>query len=165
MDNRLTPQTIQNTKKKLQIDAIHLQMIRPQLKISLKYPYLVGLMAGGYLLYLSSQNDELYFLILSLVTSISLSYIVTDRSGVKSYLFRQTFDNVEGFKKILMILSLLPSEIFYFVFLDLADILLHSIQWLFYVICCRSLQILPEQLGMDRMNWEEFKRQQSIGQI
>ncbi len=168
MESRLTHQTIQNTKKKLQIYATLLQMIGPQRKISLTY--LVDLITGGYLLYLSSQNNELYFLILALVISISSPYIFSDRSSVQSYLFRQIltkylFDNVEGFNKILMILFLLPNGIFSFVILDVADILLHSIQWLFYVICCRSLQILSEQLGMDRMNRDEFKRQRSIGQL
>eukprot|EP01084_Bolivina_argentea_P157332 274182_1 len=169
-------------------DAVQQQKMGTQRKIcsketikkSLKYTYLVGsrafglvdLVTDGYLLYVSSQNPDLYFLTLALVISMASPYIISYSSGVQLYLFRQTFDNVEGFKKILMILFLLPTGIFYFVFLDLADILLHIIRWLFYVVCCRSLQkmgeteqILSEQLGMDKMNWEGFKRQRSIGQL
>eukprot|EP01084_Bolivina_argentea_P100642 180636_1 len=132
---------------------------------------LVDIITDSILLYTSSQVPELWYLTLTLVLSMAAPYIISYSSGIQLYLFRQTFDNVKGFNKILMMLFVLPTGIFYFIFLDLVDIYLRLFRWMYFVLCCKSLkemgeyeQILAKQLGMDRMNWEGFKVQRSIGQ-
>lgn len=119
-----------------------------------------------------TKSESLWFMTLALTLSMAAPYIISYSSGVQLHLFRQTFDRSEGFKKLLMMFFLLPTGILYFVCLDLLDIFVHLFRWIYYVLCCKSLQkigeteqILSEQLGMDRMNWEGFKRQRSIGQL
>eukprot|EP01083_Nonionella_stella_P169254 573498_1 len=118
----------------------------------------------------SSRNVIELTLILSL--SIVSPYILSYSSGIKLFIYRKTFDNLVGFRNIFLILYLLPTGFFYFVLLDLIDILLSIWIWFLHNILCRQEQYLKElqeiiakDLGMDRMNFEGFKRQKSISQI
>eukprot|EP01083_Nonionella_stella_P044270 119260_1 len=109
---------------------------------------------------------------MSLFLSIVSPYVLSYSSGIKLFIYRKTFDDLVGFNNIFLMLYLLPSGFLYFVLLDIIDILLSIWLWVLHNILCRNEQYLKElqeiiakQLGMDRMNFEGFKRQKSISQI
>eukprot|EP01083_Nonionella_stella_P170821 582191_1 len=165
-----------NTKKKKKCKCVAMKKITKSVaftaQVASRALSLVDIVTDSFLLYSASRIPELWFLTLTLVLSISSSYIISYSSGVQLYLFRHTFDSLKGFKKLLMTFFILPTGILYFVFLDLADIYLRLFRWMYFVLCCKSIQemqqyeqILAAQLGMDRMNWEGFKAQRSIGQL
>eukprot|EP01083_Nonionella_stella_P094458 265001_1 len=171
---------LQATDNKNIAKPVPKSIILKKIKKATKLTYVIGsrvfslfdIVTDALLLYTSSLNDDLWFFTLGLVISMSAPYIMSYSSGVQLYLFRQSFDESEGFGKIVLFSFLLPTGVLYFVILDLVDILLHLFRWCYFVVCCRSSQEmgqteqkLSEQLGMDRMNWEGFKRQRSIGQL
>eukprot|EP01083_Nonionella_stella_P064236 167237_1 len=112
------------------------------------------------LLYQASNNHVL-LLTTILFASILSPYVLSYSSGIKLFIHRKTFDQLVGFKNIFLILYLLPSGFFYFVLLDLIDLLLSIWIWFLHNILCRTEQYLKEleeimarQLGMDRMNYQ-----------
>eukprot|EP01083_Nonionella_stella_P077456 211555_1 len=141
------------------------------LSLSTRVTSLLDIITDCVLLYKSSSNQVLE-LTMALFLSMICPYVLSYSSGVKLFIYRKTFDNLVGFKNIFLVLYLLPSGIFYFIILDLIDILLSLWIWISFNILCRSLQYIKElqniialQLGMDRMNFEGLKRQKSISQI
>eukprot|EP01084_Bolivina_argentea_P164598 286160_1 len=132
---------------------------------------LIDLITDGLLLYKSSINQVMKFTIILSLSMIS-PYVLSYSSGIKLFIYRKTFDSLQGFKKIALAFYLLPFGFFYFIFLDLLDIVLSIWLWLLFNICQKSEQFLKEsqqviceQLGMDRMNFEGLKRQKAISQI
>eukprot|EP01083_Nonionella_stella_P042860 115683_1 len=136
-----------------------------------RFSSLFDLITDGILLYKASSRNVIQ---LTLVLSLSIvsPYVLSYSSGIKLFIYRKTFDNLVGFRNLFLILYLLPTGFFYFVLLDLIDILLSIWIWILHNILCRQEQYLKElqeiiakDLGMDRMNFEGFKRQKSISQI
>eukprot|EP01083_Nonionella_stella_P242260 845191_1 len=136
-----------------------------------RFSSLFDLITDMILLYQASTNHVL-LLTTILFLSILSPYVLSYSSGIKLFIHRKTFDELVGFKNIFLILYLLPSGFFYFVLLDLIDILLSIWIWFLHNILCRTEQylkqleeIVAKQLGMDRMNYQGFKRQKAISQI
>eukprot|EP01084_Bolivina_argentea_P231860 390910_1 len=107
-----------------------------------------------------------------LFLSILSPYIISYSSGVKLFLFRRTFDSFRGFEKWLMIFYILPTGILYFILLDLIDASFCIYRAFAYTLLNKNHddlkeaeEILAEQLGMNRMNYEGFKRQKTVGQL
>eukprot|EP01083_Nonionella_stella_P064687 168852_1 len=136
-----------------------------------RFASLFDLITDAILLYKASSRKVLELtLILSL--SIISPYVLSYSSGIKLFIYRKTFDNLVGFRHLFLILYLLPTGFFYFVLLDVIDILLSIWIWVLHNLLCRQDQYLKElqeiiakDLGMDRMNFEGFKRQKSVSQI
>eukprot|EP01083_Nonionella_stella_P251237 867033_1 len=138
-----------------------------------RFASLFDLITDGILLYKASSRKVIELTIilsLSIVSPDILSY--SSASGIKLFIYRKTFDNLVGFRNVFLILYLLPSGFLYFVLLDLIDMLLSIWIWVLHNVLCRHEQYLKEleeiianDLGMDRMNFEGFKRQKSISQI
>ena len=96
-----------------------------------------------------------------LFVSILSPYIISYSSGVKLFLYRRTFDSFKGFEKWLMIIYILPSGVFYFLLLDLVDILFQIYRVFGYLLLNKSYsdlkeseETLAEQLGLNRMSYE-----------
>eukprot|EP01083_Nonionella_stella_P080038 219730_1 len=88
-----------------------------------RFASLFDLITDGILLYKASSRNVIELtLILSL--SIVSPYVLSYSSGIKLFIYRKTFDNLVGFRNLLLILYLLPTGFLYFVLLDLIDILL-----------------------------------------
>ena len=108
-------------------------------------------------------------LAVSLYVSIILPYVISYSSGVTLFLQRKTFDNLHGIHRILTILYLLPLGVLYFIFLEVVELLLTILRLFLRIIVQYSeseLKRFEETVayycGMDRMQWEGFKRQRSI---
>eukprot|EP01083_Nonionella_stella_P177652 625049_1 len=118
------------------------------------------------------DNHATLPLTIGLFTSMIAPYILSYSSGVKLFLFRGTFKELEGFYRILLLLFLFPTGVLYFVFLDILDIFLNLFRWIVTIVFrwkeikVKQLEeVLALQVGMDRMNWEGFKRQKSVAQL
>eukprot|EP01084_Bolivina_argentea_P215564 365983_1 len=147
------------------------KMIIESMNVTSRILSILDIYTDSILLYKSTQNQVL-LLTLLLFLSIISPYVLSYSSGVKLFIFRKTFDNLMGLKKILIILYLLPTGFLYFIFIDILDLLYSIWKWILYNICLKSeasLKILEEelaqQLGMDRMNYEGFKRQKTVAQL
>ena len=138
------------------------------------------------LLYLMSiADDPILSFIIILSVSLVCPYIVSYSCGVKLFHinrdnnydiknFTQTnsFDGYVALKKIIAYLSLSPIGVFYFLLLDLIDILFVYYK-LFAVIFFgkneMEVKLLEEmvakQLGMSRMDYEGIKRQRATAQL
>eukprot|EP01083_Nonionella_stella_P060839 158657_1 len=119
-----------------------------------------------------AQLNNVILLTIALFISIFSPYVLSYSSGIKLFIFRKTFDHLQGFKKIFLLLYLLPSGFLYFIFIDIIDSLFTVYKWFMYNMLCReekdikeTEELLAQQLGMDRMNWEGFKRQKTVGQL
>ena len=117
-------------------------------------------------------NSRVLIITVLLFVSIISPYILSYSSGIKLFLIRRTFDELQGFYRILIVLYLFPTGVFYFVFLDILDILLNIYRWLLLIVFGWNLleitkleETLAAQLGMDKMNYEGFKRQRTVAQI
>ena len=95
-------------------------------------------------IFLNKFQKSPWFMSLALTLSMAAPYIISYSSGVQLHLFRRTFDQSQGLKKLLMMLFLLPTGILYFVCLDLLDIFVHLFRWIYFVLCCKSLQKIAE---------------------
>ena len=131
-----------------------------------------------------SDNKEknVTYLTISLFVSILSSYIVSYSSGVKLFLKRKTLDNLDKqtnknnnsrfFDHLKFLFFLLPTGIFYFMFLECIEIILSIVRLFLILFLGYSMQQLKNfeetvslQFGMNRMNWEGFRRQRSITQL
>ena len=106
------------------------------------------------------REDELIFGFVLLFLSICSPYLISYSSGVKLFMLRGTFENAQGFFKIITNLFLSPVGILYFVFLDFLDAFLVFVDLVSMVIFrmnenqLRQRQRLwAKQIGMDRMAW------------
>eukprot|EP01083_Nonionella_stella_P309125 1093486_1 len=136
---------------------------------------LTDLVTDGILFYRATvygkDNHSALPLTIGLFTSMIAPYILSYSSGVKLFLFRGTFKELQGFYRVLLLLFLFPTGVLYFVFLDILDIFLNLFKWVVLIIGWSEIQIkqleevLALQVGMDRMNWEGFKRQKSVAQL
>ena len=129
---------------------------------------LLDLVTDGIIL----RKSKNIFVSITLFLSIISPYILSYSSGVKLFLFRQTFKNAKGFYKVLIILFILPPGVLYFLFLDILDSILSIYRWILFVIFNWSnLKIkkleetLAKQVSMDRVNYESFKRQRSVNML
>eukprot|EP01083_Nonionella_stella_P115452 342346_1 len=96
-----------------------------------RFASLFDLITDGVLLYKASSRKVIELtLILSL--SIVSPYVLSYSSGIKLFIYRKTFDNLIGFRKLFLILYLLPTGFLYFVVLDLSDILLSIWIWVLH---------------------------------
>ena len=104
-------------------------------------------------------NRGSLILTITLFISIFSPYVLSYSSGIKLFIFRKTFDNLKGFKKLFLLLYLLPSGFLYFILVDIIDCLFTVHKWCLYNCLCRSEEsileteeLLAQQLGMDRMS-------------
>ena len=122
---------------------------------------LIDLITDIILLYKASQvasdNTSMMPFVMCLFVSIVAPYILSYSSGVKLFLNRHTFDDLSGFKFVLVVLYLLPTGVIYFILLDGLDILLTYYRWvLFFVFQWSILDIkkleetLANQIGFER---------------
>lgn len=136
---------------------------------------LIDLITDVILLYKASQfedNSE-YFLIITIILFICVicPYILSYSGTIKVFLFRQTFDNLNGCDQFISLFYIIPTSIIYIIFLDLIDLLFHIYQWILLVIfglkkdiIAQHQEIIVNKFGFDKMSWEGFKRQKSVAQ-
>merc|ERR1712228_353228 len=78
---------------------------------------LLDLITDLVLMYKAQQN-QLKILTITLFISIFSPYVLSYSSGIKLFIFRKTFDHLQGFKKIFLLLYLLPTGFLYFILID-----------------------------------------------
>eukprot|EP01084_Bolivina_argentea_P043354 79888_1 len=141
------------------------------LDVIARYTALADMVLDIRLLY-KSQLSNYLFLTVTLFLSIIAPYLLQYSCGVKLFTLRRTFEKLSGFKKIFVVLYLLPTGVLYFIFLDLYD-LLFTIYALFQLFCYNQStdelknteSLLAQQLSMSRTNWEGLKRQRGVSQL
>eukprot|EP01083_Nonionella_stella_P080037 219729_1 len=110
-------------QKKLKKGSRWKRFIIQTMTLFSRFASLFDLITDGILLYKASSRKVI---VLTLILSLSIvsPYVLSYSSGIKLFIYRKTFDNLVGFRKLFLILYLLPTGFLYFVLLDLIDILL-----------------------------------------
>eukprot|EP01084_Bolivina_argentea_P296727 511082_1 len=171
----LQTQQKKKNKKKTRISKAK-KFVLHSLSIVGKWLSLTDLVTDIILFYRATQygstDPSVLPLTVGLFTSMVAPYILSYSSGVKLFLFRGTFNELQGFYRILLLFYLFPTGILYFVFLDILDFVLNIIRWILSIICQwndvqikQVEEVMARQVGMDRMNWEGFKRQRAVAML
>ena len=148
---------------------------------------LIDLITDLRLLYLVSiANNPILSFVMVLSVSLVCPYIVSYSCGVKLYFLNHDNNAVKNltaleshsvgeyvaFKKIIAYLGLSPIGVFYFLCLDLIDILFVYYKLFAVIVLGKNemeMKMLEEmvakQLGMTRMNYEGIKRQRAAAMI
>ena len=107
-----------------------------------------------------------------LFISIFAPYLISYSSGVKFFMSRGIFDDAKGVIKLLLGVFLTPIGVMYFIFLDLFDAFIvynDLFCYLFLHMPYKNLlerqSIYAQQIGLDRMAFEGFRRQRNVSQI
>ena len=98
-----------------------------------------------------NEIDLTYTYTVLLFLSIVAPYVLSYSSGIRLFLFRRTFDSVQGFYKLFLVLYIFPTGIFYWIFLDLLDLFFSFYRWILFVFFgWKPLEIkkLEETIGM-----------------
>eukprot|EP01083_Nonionella_stella_P014862 41621_1 len=162
----LSPKSKKSNMKLMQ------KLVSYSLNIVGRWLSLTDMATDAILFYRATVYGKALPLTVVLFTSMIAPYILSYSSGVKLFLFRGTLAELQGFYRILLLLFLFPTGVLYFVFLDILDVLLDLFRWVVSIVFgwnefeVKQLEeVLALQVGMDRMNWEGFKRQKSVAQL
>ena len=139
------------------------------------------------LLYLvsTSSGDPIISFIIVLSVSLVCPYFVSYSCGVKLFFINRdnnydmknlqksnSYDGYVALKKIIAFLSLSPIGVFYYLFLDLIDIVFVYYKLFIFLFRGKSendIKLLEEmvsnQLGMTRMDYEGIKRQRATATL
>eukprot|EP01083_Nonionella_stella_P223549 796605_1 len=100
--NKVQPQNTHNTKHRCK------KFIIQTMTMVSRFSSLFDLITDGILLYKASTRNVI---VLTIILSLSIvsPYILSYSSGIKLFIYRKTFDNLVGFRKLFLILYLLPS--------------------------------------------------------
>ena len=118
------------------------------------------------------RKSELIYGFTVLMISIFAPYLISYSSGMKLFVIRGTFENRQGFTKLLLLLFASPIGVFYFIFIDFFDAISVYIDFFSIIFCCMNKsqiqqrqRIWAKQLGLDRMALESIKRQRAVGYV
>ena len=115
-----------------------------------------------------TEPRNIYICII-LFVSIFAPYLVCYSSGVKFFMTHEALDDAKGIIKLLLGVFLTPVGVIYFIFLDFFDAFIvynDLFCHLFLQMTDKDLierqSIYAQQIGLDRMAFEGFRRQKNV---
>eukprot|EP01084_Bolivina_argentea_P299696 516607_1 len=156
------------------VSGLVLKGVLPLSEISALYDVLTDLQ----LIYKMQQNKNLWWVLAVMLISVLSPYLVAYSCGAKLYLNRGIFDKFStgpNYKKILLLIYLLPAGAFYYIFLDIYFIstkLLYLWPSSLCFLFCKKKEKTDENktkiaklVNMSLMDYEGYSKLRSITQL